>query len=348
MPEKKIKVMVVDDLRSAREMIRINLESDPVFEVVGYASSGKEAIKNAIKLKPDMITMDVNLPDTNGIEVVEKIMAVRPVPMVMITASISGKPEYLFRAIEAGAIDVLEKTELYTFKSNIKVAREFTKKMRNFYNVKVLPHPVRGVKKEKKIHKPSFISDTPQKLRKVVAIASSTGGPNALRCILSKIPDNVPAAFLIVQHMSRGFIKGLAGSLNDESSLEIRIAKAGDRISPGVAFIAPDDRNMLVNNEGTIRLNRSPPVNGHRPAAALLLPSVAGVFGKKTIGVILTGMGDDGAEGMKVIKNSGGKTIAQNEESCVVFGMPKVAISLGSIDRVLHVSDIAEEIIKML
>lgn len=348
MSGKKIRVMVVDDLRSAREMIRINLESDPAFEVVGYAASGMEAINLVSKLKPDMVTMDVRLPDTLGFNVVKKIMSIMPVPVVMITDSVSGKSKHIYHAFESGAVDVIEKSELYTFKKDLRVARDFTKKMLSLSNAKAIPYSERNKKKESKIAKSPFISDTSREPGKVIAIASSTGGPNTLRHIFSNIPENFPATFLVVQHMARGFIGGMADSLNEESSLDIRTAVDGERLSPGVALFAPDDYHMVVNDEQRIHFNRSPPVKGHRPAASILFPSVAEVFGEKVIGVILTGMGEDGAEGIKIIKDSGGKTIAQNEESCVVFGMPKEAISLGAVDRVLHFNDIAEEIEKML
>ncbi len=348
--EKKIKVVIVDDLKSARELVKINLEFDPIFEVVGFAANGKEALEKADQLRPDLITMDVMLPDMKGFEVVKMIMDKRPTPIVMITSAKSSESGLHYEALKAGAVELLEKSSLYTFEKDFKVGKEFAKKMRFFSELKLLLH---SSEKEHKKHETTAIQPSATKaasmdLKKVVAIGSSTGGPNALRKIFCRIPSEVPAAFLIVQHMAKGFIKDFADSLNHESHIEVRVAQNGDSIVPGVALFAPDGVHMEVTPQKSIHLSHKLPINGHRPAASHLLPSVAEVFGRKAMGVILTGMGADGAEGMKVIKECGGKTIAQNEETCIVFGMPKEAIELGVVDHVLPINDIAEKIMKML
>jgi two-component system chemotaxis response regulator CheB len=187
-----------------------------------------------------------------------------------------------------------------------------------------------------------------EQFKRVVAIASSTGGPKALRDIFVGFPQDFPAALLVVQHMTKGFLSGLADSLNAQCHIEVRLATNGCILRPGVALLAPDDYHLVIQNGGIVRLDSSPPIRGHRPSAEPLFASVAQVCREKAIGVVLTGMGSDGVQGIGLIKEAGGITIAQDESTSVVFGMPKASIELGVIDRILPLEEIGPEILRLL
>jgi len=337
----KIRVLVADDSLVARELIAKVLGRDPQIEVVGKAKNGKETVELVSLLKPDLVTMDLRMPVMDGFGAIEQIMAWNPTPILVVTAtSFQRKREIVFDALSMGALDMVEKPSLEGDLSG--VGDLLIQKVKMLSQVPVVTH-LRGKRK-----KPLRLEEPVGGGFKLVAIGASTGGPRALRQILSLLPADLPAGIVIVQHITKGFVPGLVEWLNRGCKIRVKEAIEGEKVAPGLALISPEGQHLEVMGERRIRLSEDPPVEGHRPSADILLSSVAQVYGPDAIGVLLTGMGSDGAKGMKLIKDLGGQTIAQDEGSCVVFGMPKVAIEMGVVDKVVPLDSIAREIIRML
>jgi two-component system chemotaxis response regulator CheB len=343
-----IRVLIVDDVKSARDLLEEILTTDPQFQVVGAVGDGLEAVASTLKMRPDLVTMDIRLPGIDGFQAVERILAVFPVPIVMITASMGKQEEKLFRAITAGALDVLDKQELYLWRTRPEIRNSFLRRLRTLASTRVKrvsgyipaePEPITTFRR---------LQPRPAESPLVVAIAASTGGPTALVKVLRGISPQVDAAFLVVQHMSRGFLEGLVRWLDNEVELEVRKAQEGDLLEAGVVLVAPGDHHMMVTELDSVRLNRSLPINGHRPSAELLFDSVANNYGKRGVGVILTGMGSDGAEGLKSLRLCGGHTIAQDEQTSIIFGMPRAAIELDAAEIVLPLDEIGPQIMKWI
>ncbi len=341
--QEQIKILVVDDSITAREIIIGILESDPEVKVIGEARNGKEAIELTNRLKPDLITMDIKMPVMNGLEAIKYIMAYSPTPIIVVAQSAFDQGDkFIFDALELGALEVLEKPSPNEWKTFPKIGVKLIKEIKSMAKIPVITH-IRGRKKIPESERK--VPAGKEHLSKVVAIASSTGGPKALLKVLSKFPQDFPAGVLIVQHITEGFVKGLTGWLNTKCEIDVKIACDGEKVNRGVAYVAPCDSHMVIKKDGRIGLNNEPPVSSLRPAADILFYSVAEYYGKNAVGVILTGMGRDGAKGLKVIKGSGGKTIAQDKKSCLINGMPKAAIKIGAVDKIVPLDLIAEEII---
>jgi two-component system chemotaxis response regulator CheB len=343
-----IRVLIVDDVKSARDLLEEILTTDPRFQVVGRVGDGLEAVVSALKTRPDLVTMDIRLPGIDGFQAVERILAVFPVPIVMITASMGKQEEKLFRAIAAGALDVLDKQELYLWRTRPEIRNSFLRRLHTLASTRV--KRVAGYTPAEAEPLFTFRRPRPRLAESplVVAIAASTGGPTALVRVLGRIPPEAGGAFLVVQHMSRGFLEGLVRWLDNEVELEVRKAQEGDLLQAGVVLVAPGDHHMMITEQDSVRLNRSLPINGHRPSAELLFDSVANNYGKRGIGVILTGMGSDGAEGLKSLRLCGGHTIAQDEQTSIIFGMPRAAIELDAAEIVLPLDEIGPHIMKWL
>jgi two-component system chemotaxis response regulator CheB len=343
-----IRVLIVDDVKSARDLLKEILTTDPRFQVVGAVGDGLEAVAAALKMRPDLVTMDIRLPGIDGFQAVERILAVFPVPIVMITASMGKQEEKLFRAITAGAMDVLDKQELYLWRTRPEIRNSFLRRLRTLASTKV--KRLTGFIPTESEPLLTFRRPQPRTAESplVVAIAASTGGPTALVKVLRGISPQVSAAFLVVQHMSMGFLEGLVRWLDNEVELEVKQAQEGDALEAGVVLVAPGDHHMMVTEVDTVRLNRSLPINGHRPSAEVLFDSVASNYGKRGAGVILTGMGSDGAEGLKSLRLCGGHTIAQDEQSSIIFGMPRAAIELDAAEIVLPLDEIGPQIVKWI
>lgn len=339
-----VRVLIVDDSAVIRDAILNTLESEEGIKVIGTASNGKEAIDLIPELKPDIVTMDIVMPIMDGLTATEHIMAYNPTPILVITSLLPQDMKIAFKALNAGALDVIERPTISELsKPTSKIRKQLIDKVRLFANVRVITHLVgRLPKKEKE----SSVGQVGHIHFKIVAIASSTGGPKTVRKILAKLPKDFPLPIVLVQHISAGFTKGLVDWWNNECAIEIREGKDGEKLCPGVVYVAPSYVHMLVSKDEKIKLEDTPPVGGHKPAGNVLLSSVAQVYGQSAIGIILTGMGDDGALGIKAIKGAGGFTIAEDEESCAIFGMPKVAIEMGVVDKVLSLDAIADEIIR--
>jgi two-component system chemotaxis response regulator CheB len=340
-----IKVLIVDDVKSARDMLSDIIATDSGFQVVATVGDGLEAVEAAMDLQPDLITMDIRLPGQDGFRAVERIIAGHPVPIVMITASLRDHRGTLFKALNAGALDVLDKQELYLWRTRPEIRTVFLRKLRALSQSKVR----RGADRQSPVAEILPPVGQPQiepgASPVVVAIGASTGGPGALMMLFKQIPGNVAASFVVVQHMSRGFLEGLVQWLDAETKLKVKKADEGDLLEPGVVMLAPEDYHVLLTEEGSVRLNKSLPINGHRPSAELLFDSVANFYGRRGVGIILTGMGSDGASGLKRLRTCGGRTIAQDEESSIIFGMPRAAIELGAAEMILPLDEIASQLI---
>jgi len=348
---KKIRVLIADDSALMRKLLREVLSRDPDIEVIGVARDGLEAIKEVLERSPDVLVLDIEMPRMNGLEVLRRLLRLKPTPTIVFSAFAKGESQLAIRALSLGALDVVSKPGGPISLDISEVAEELIRK------IKVAA--ITGVRGINKIKNTTSITPVIQKAKKVVqkvsevpriavAIASSTGGPSALVNVISKLPSDLPAAIFIVQHMPPYFTKRLAEHLDSISNIHVKEAVDGEIVRTGVAYVAPGDYHMIVRNSLTgdirIKLYKGPKINNVRPSADPLFESVAKVFGKNSIAVVLTGLGRDGAEGVKAIKGAGGYVIAQDEETSVVFGMPKAAIETGCVDVVLPIHKIGQEI----
>jgi len=351
---KKIRALVVDDSALMRLMISDILNSDKGIEVVATARDGEDGIKKITKLKPDVVTLDIEMPRLDGLHALGYIMSEIPTPVVMVSAYTQKEADATLRALEYGAVDFVSKPSGPISGDINTVGDELITKVKTAAAVDLDNLEFIWPKKVSENYiKPRSQKDVPGV--KVVAIGASTGGPRTLGQILPQLDPDIAAGLLIVQHMPKGFTETFASRLDSESKIDIKEAKAGDEIEPGKALIAPGDYHMTVRRKGigkdttgVISLNQDPPVYGLRPTVDVMMLSVAEVYGDKTVAVILTGMGSDGVKGMKAIKENKGKTIAQNKDTCVVYGMPKAAVEEGVVDKVVPLDKMAEEIMKMV
>jgi len=328
-----------------RKLISDLLESDPRIEVVDTARDGVEAIEKTCRLHPDVVTMDIQMPRMSGLDALSHIMGQCPTPVVVLTGLTD--PNLAFEALERGAVDFVLKPSGTISVDIYKVRQELVEKVK-------LATLVNLRKVTAKIAPASPIAlrappGTPGK--RAVAVGASTGGPKALDHLLSSLPVGLPAPVLVVQHMPPGFTRSFAERLNQRSPLLVKEAEEGDAVLPGRAYVAPGDHHMLIERQGgreIIRLDKSPRVKGLRPSADVTMRSVADVYGAGSIGVVLTGMGSDGAEGLKAIKERGGVTIAQDRATSIIYGMPRAAVESGCVDKVLPLDKIPGEIVRLL
>lgn len=333
-----IKVLIVDDSPVVRELISHILGSDPDIRVIGAAGSGAEAIESIKKNKPDVITMDINMPGLDGFETTRTIMETDPVPIVIVTGRPDTKEaEMSFRAIEAGALAVLKKPHGIGHPDYAIEAEDLITTVRLMSEIKVVRRWKRSSVKKKAPESGSLDSIE----IKVVAVGASTGGPPVIERILSQLPKDFPAAILIVQHMAEGFVHGLAEWLGKKSALPVHVASDRSPGYPGHVYIAPDRTQMRVDANGRLFCTDDDPENSLRPSVSYLFRSVAEAFGKNAAGVLLTGMGEDGAAELRLMKEKGAVTIAQDKESCVVFGMPGQAVKIKAARYVLPPDGIA-------
>jgi two-component system chemotaxis response regulator CheB len=319
-----------------RKIITDMINSDPKLNVVGTAFDGVNALDKISQLRPDVITLDVNMPRMDGLTTLKNIMKQQPIPVIMVSAATQEGAETTFTALKLGAVDYIPKPSGQISLDMKKVRNELVNKIKTAAQAKIVTH------------KPETCSRVRIKKKigeKIITMGASTGGPPALEQILVQLPKNTPP-ILVVQHMPPGFTDSFAKRLNRLCRFEVKEAKDGDVVKQGQALIAPGGYHMRLTGEGKVKLDRGPAVHSVRPAVDPMMKTTAEIYGSETIGVILTGMGRDGASGMKVIKEKGGRTVAQNEETCTVFGMPKVAIQEGGVDKVLPLSKIPEQIIK--
>jgi two-component system chemotaxis response regulator CheB len=331
-----LRVLVVDDSAFMRQIITNMINSDSQLTVVGTAFDGLNALQKISKLHPDVITLDVNMPRMDGLTTLKQIMKECPLPVIMVSAATQKGAETTFQALNLGAIDYIPKPSGQISLDIKKVRNELVKKIKTASQAKIITR--------KRISRSRI--QTKQNLKeKVITIGASTGGPPALEEILTQLPKNIPPT-LIVQHMPIGFTNSFAQRLDGLCNFSVKEAEEGDKVKQGQALIAPGGYHMTVTRKGRIQLDCGPTEHSVRPAVDPMMRTIAEVYGSETIGVVLTGMGRDGASGLRAIKESGGRTIAQNEATCAVFGMPKAAIEEGCVDKILPLSKIPEQIME--
>ncbi|HLG73818.1 MAG TPA: chemotaxis response regulator protein-glutamate methylesterase [Chloroflexota bacterium] len=357
----RIRVLIAEDSAFMRMMIGKVLREDPAFEVIGYAADGAEAVEKVAQLKPEAVTMDVEMPRMNGIEAVDRIMQRTPTPIVMLSSMTHRGAAVTIEALAKGAVDFVPKPGSGAGGDLGAVAVELKDKLRRAASLNRFrlaaarvppPRPVsaalRGNEPPTQHSALSTQHSTRSRSRRVVAIGTSTGGPAALTQLMAQLPADLTAGVLVVQHMPAGFTKALAERLDGLSPLCIREAAEGDQVEDGLVLVAPGDFHMLVQPSGRVALTKDPPVHSVRPAADVLMSSVARVYGRCSLGVVLTGMGHDGADGATDIKKAGGQVMVQNEATSVVYGMAASVVKAGSADAILPLAQIAESIVRSL
>lgn len=338
---KIIRVVIADDSLVAREMLAQILATDPSIEVVGQASDGQEAVDMVSRLRPDLVTMDIHMPKLDGLKATEAIMAFTPTPILVVSSSVHGEGMgRAFDALSFGALEVIKKPEPRDWADLDRIGRDVIRKVKILANVRVITH-IGGRKDRGSVTPGAPVRSS--KGRTLVAIGSSTGGPSALLDVLGRLPEDFPVPIVVAQHIADGFIPGLVNWLDAGCRVNVVAAEEGVRVEPGRAYFAPTGSNMVVNGS---HLRFQPPGHGqlYIPSADTLFDSVAVSHGSQAVGVLLTGMGADGAEGLKLMRNKGAATIAQDEATSTVFGMPKAAIDIGAADKVLPITGIADAI----
>jgi two-component system, chemotaxis family, protein-glutamate methylesterase/glutaminase len=339
---KKIRVLVCDDSSFMRGSIARTLTAAG-FEVIGQAKDGKDAVEKVVQLGPDVVTMDFNMPELNGAEAVREIMKRRPTPVLMFSAHTRQGARETFEALGAGAVDFVTKPAGEVSADLSKIAAELTRKLIATAASKPRPAIAAAPPPPRRASTlpPGATTTLPGGLPRLCVIAVSTGGPAALSELIPALPGDLRFAIVIVQHMPAHFTAALAERLDAQSQLSVREAASGDRPMAGLVLIAPGDRHLEFDDRGMVVLGDAPPVHGCRPAADLTMLSAAKVYGRRTIGVVMTGMGKDGAAGALAIKKAEGKTFAQDQASSVIFGMPKASIEAGAIDEVVPLGELA-------
>jgi two-component system, chemotaxis family, protein-glutamate methylesterase/glutaminase len=336
-----IRVLIVEDSLTARALLVRVLQSDPEIEIVGEASDGIEGVALTQKLRPDVVTMDIQMPRLDGFAATKEIMITAPTPIVIVTGSTSHmEVGVAMNALRAGAVAILHKPRGPRAPDFDEVRRKLVSTVKAMAGVKVVRHWRRGEPAEAApARSRGAIRD------QVVGIVTSTGGPAALQAVLSGLPHGFPVPILVVQHITRGFTNGLADWLNTVCDLRVKVAEMGEPLAPGTVYIAPDDHHLGVSRQQTIALADSPPIGGFRPAGTHLFESLARSYGGAVTAVILTGMGTDGVAGLHAVRKAGGRIIAQDEDSSVVFGMPSAAIAEKLPDLVLPIEEIASRLV---
>jgi two-component system chemotaxis response regulator CheB len=332
---KKIRVLVVDDSALMRKLIPQMLEDDDSIEVVGTAMDGNFCLKKIEELRPNVVTLDLQMPAMNGIDTLKEIMRRHPLPVIVVSSHSTEGASITLKALGLGAFDFVTKPQDASAHMADTAAELIGKIKAAAAGRLVLPGALRAAPvRLEKIAAGKFAPPP----SKAVAIGISTGGPQALEFLLAQLPSDFPGTILVVQHMPEGFTEMFARRLDELSSLRVKEAQSGDVLQAGRVLICPGSRHMKVKRLAmgdVVVLNDEAPVNGHRPSVDVLFHSVAEEFGSLAVAVLMTGMGEDGAQGLGAVKKAGGMTIAQSEESCVVFGMPKAAIERGYATRVV-------------
>ncbi|OSN04934.1 chemotaxis response regulator protein-glutamate methylesterase [Lonsdalea iberica] len=340
----KIKVLCVDDSALMRQIMTEIINSHPDMEVVATAPDPLVARDLIKKFNPQVLTLDVEMPRMDGLDFLEKLMRLRPMPVVMVS-SLTGKgSEITLRALELGAIDFVTKPQLGIREGMLSYSELIADKIRTAAKARLPQHTQSAAAPVKVLSSPLLSSE------KLIAIGASTGGTEAIRHVLQPLPPTCPAV-IITQHMPPGFTKSFAERLNKLCQITVKEAVDGERVLPGHAYIAPGARHMELSRSGAnyqVKLHDEAPVNRHRPSVDVLFRSVAKYAGRNAVGVILTGMGNDGAMGMLEMHQAGAYTMAQNEASCVVFGMPREAIALGGVDEVVDLHQVSQRMLAQI
>lgn len=349
MSQRKISVLVVDDSAFIRKAMKRMLGSDPMIKVIGEARDGIEAIAKVKSLKPDVVTLDVKMPDMDGLQALDRIMRENPVPVLMVSSLTSEGGEITLRALEMGAVDFIDKSSCHTTMDILDISESLIQKIKVIAGVDlrkvVQSKPAPGSVAVSLVPSPVRVRD--ENPSHIVAIGTSTGGPMSLEQVLTPLPGNYPGAILIVQHMPVGFTSSLAERMNRQCAMAVKEAEEGDIVLPGHIYIAPGGYHLKIRrsiSKYSVVLSKNPGDKPHCPSVDVMMKSVAETWPGKILGVIMTGMGCDGAEGIQAIKKKGGSIVAQNEETCVVFGMPRAAYLTGCVDRMTPLGQLAGEI----
>ena len=362
-----VTVVVVDDSAVQRRFARAAIEADGGMAVIGEARNGRDAVVMVERLRPQVVLMDLHLPVMNGIEAIERIMATRPTPILVYSSFVDGDDrDNAATALAAGAVDIMEKPAAAGGRLD-DYAESLRRRLRVAGRAKVITHPrarlAGGTTSTLSTRRlggpaPTEVSSEPRssacaaelapRLVQVVAIGASTGGPQALSNVLAELPADFAAAVVVVQHMAEGFIEGLAGWLDSTCPLPVSVGAHGMRLLPGTVTIAPSGHNLIVHEQLRVTLQEPAPAQYHVPGIDAALMSVADSVGSGAVGVLLTGMGQDGAAGMKYLRDAGAVTIAQDEDTSAVYGMPAAAMALDAVDVQLSVADIGPTIRRLV
>jgi two-component system chemotaxis response regulator CheB len=349
---RSIRVVVIDDSAYNRRTITKMLEGVEDVQVVGYAADGEEGIRKIVDLKPDLVTLDLEMPRMDGFTLLRIIMNSCPTPVIIISSK--SEDERVFKALELGAIDFIAKPTSRISDELLKIKSDLQEKVRNVGNLnmnkvvnrEIGPFAEKGVTKKKSLPV-SHLSNNKSPIQ-VVAIGASTGGPPALQSILSSFSAHSPFAVAVSQHMPAGFTNAFAERLNRLSLLEVKEAKDGDLLVPGRALIAPGGRNLIFqrNNDDVVaKIVKPSPEDRYVPSVDVMFSSLATIYGTRLLAVVLTGMGNDGSKGVRAVKSVSGGVLAESEESAIVFGMPREAIATGLVDKVVPLDRMAREIV---
>jgi len=344
----RVRVLIADDSLVSREMLSQILRSDPAIEVVGEAVDGEEAVAKAAELRPDLITMDIHMPRMDGLAATERIMAFNPTPILVVSSSVYGEGMgRAFDALKLGALEVIKKPEPRDWADLDRIGRDVIHRVKVLSRIRVITH----IKGKRDGRTASMLAGgTAEKTmaqRQIVAIGSSTGGPSALLSVLGRLGPDLPVPVVVAQHIADGFIPGLVSWLDAGCMIKVAAAADGEPLLPGKAYFAPTGRNLVA--DGLTARFKAPSVGQlYIPSADTLFESVARSFGSAAVGVLLTGMGADGAIGLKAMRDRGAATLAQDEATSTVYGMPRAAAEMGAVDTVLPVHEIGARIVELV
>ena len=334
-----IRVLLVDDSPLVLHILQHLLSRSPEIKVVGTAPNGRDALSLLPVLNPDVLCTDLHMPLMDGLELTREVMDKYPRPILVISVSVEAGSTNVFKLLDAGAVDIFLKPRAILDTDYDEVANELSSKIRILAGVKVfrrINERTRGP-----LSLPAIFPVHPQSPPRIVIVGASTGGPQALREILSHLPATFPLPIVCIQHIGSSFLSGMVDWLAETCMLKVRKAGKGEYPLPGVIYFAPENFHLEFEDSGRFLFSQSPPIDGHRPSVTATMHSAAHYFGAGTVGVLLTGMGRDGADGMASIAAAGGTTVAQDEASSVVYGMPKEAVALGSVQHILPLEQIA-------
>jgi two-component system chemotaxis response regulator CheB len=337
-----LRVLVAEDSPTARALLVEILSSDPEIEVIGAVSSGAEAIEMTQRLRPDLVTVDVQMPGVDGLQATREIMATVPTPIIIVSSTAPHDSALSLTAIEAGALMVVAKPEGPLAEGFAQQRDYLLRMVRAMADVRV----VRRWRPQFSPAGPATLERTPVAEPRLVAVAASTGGPAALRQILRELPSDYAVPIAIVQHIAHGFAAGLVDWLNSGGGPHVELARSGERLRPGRAYVAPDDRHLGVTHSLIMRLSDAPPVGHFRPSATYLFRSAA-ALGAGVTAVVLTGMGDDGVAGLSDLHRAGGRVIGQDEASSVIYGMAQEALRAGLVDEILPLGRISGRLLEL-
>jgi two-component system chemotaxis response regulator CheB len=337
-----LRVLVVDDSPTVRNLVASVLERDPEVRVVGTAASGEEAVDKTLELGPDLVTMDMRMPGMGGVGAIRQIMRERPTPIVVLCSrAADGEHDVGFDGLKAGAVEVVEKPALGEVALD-RFGRELVATIKLMAEVKVVRQLGGSSGEFAVVSPPAEVVERPRSAIDAVGICSSTGGPAALEYVLRRLPASFPAPIAVVQHITEGFLVGLVEWLDRASPFRVRIAREGETARPGHVYFAPESLHLAFGPDNALTFNDAPPVRSHKPSGEVLFESVAVHHGARGMGVMLTGMGEDGADGLALLARRGGVVLVQDEESSIVYGMPRAVVERGAASEVLALDEIAE------